>query len=186
MSNNPSLPQNFLRFCPHCGNAAFRSVSPKEFVCDAAAGGCGFRFFTNSAAAVAAIIEDGQGRILLSRRAVEPWKGSLDLPGGFVDPGESLEEALRRELEEELGAEIENTEYLCSFPNRYIFSGYEVSTTDAAFVCRLRQTQLCPTDDIDCIEWHEVNNIPLDRIQSESIRNILLFYQKTIVHSPKC
>lgn len=172
-----SLPRNFLKYCPHCGSGSFRAVSDKEFLC---ADGCGFRFFTNSAAAVAAVIVDGDGRVMLSRRAVEPWKGMLDLPGGFVDPGESLEEALKRELREELDFEPADATYLCSYPNRYIFSGYMVRTTDAAFVCHADSHAFEAKDDIDAIEWYAVDEMPMERVVAESIKNILRHYADSI------
>ncbi len=167
-------PRNFLKYCPHCGSSSFAPKSDKELVC----GSCGFRFFTNSAAAVAAIIVDGEGRVMLTRRAVEPWKGMLDLPGGFVDPGESLEEALRRELREELDFMPEKPVYLCSFANRYVFSGYAVRTTDAAFVCHTERTRFAPSDDIDLVEWHPASALPLHRVAAPSIRRILETYSK--------
>ncbi len=64
---------------------------------------CDFEFYLNVAAAVAALITDEEGRLLVVVRAEEPRKGMWDLPGGFADPGESAEEALGRELAEELG-----------------------------------------------------------------------------------
>ena len=83
-------------FCPKCGCQTLLSVSQKECRCD-----CGFHFFQNVAAAVMVAI-CWQDEVLVAVRARNPGKGLLDLPGGFVDPGESLEVALRRELQEEL------------------------------------------------------------------------------------
>lgn len=171
--NAESHPTNFLKYCPHCGDNRFAPRSAKEFVCQ----GCGFRFFTNSAAAVAAIIVDAQDRIMLTRRAIEPWRGMLDLPGGFVDPGESAETALRRELREELSCEIVDMRYICSFPNSYVFSGYMVATTDLAFECTIRSNaSITAHDDIDAIEWFALNKMPFNRIAAPSIRNILKHY----------
>ncbi len=179
MNLSPEEPVNFLKHCPHCGSAEFVAASNKEFCCHA----CGFHFFTNSAAAVAAIILDREGRVMLTRRAVEPWKGMLDLPGGFVDPGEGLEEALVRELKEELDFEPDSLTYLCSFPNRYVFSGYAVRTTDAAFVCRSTESDFAAKDDIDAIEWHAADRIPLDRVAAPSIRHILEQFISTLSQS---
>ena len=65
---NESLPQNFLHYCPHCGSADFAPAGGKQFRC----GACGFSFFTNSAAAVAALIVDEAGR-LMPRKASSSW-----------------------------------------------------------------------------------------------------------------
>lgn len=55
----------------------------------------------------AAVIQDRHGRVLLTRRAEESHQGGLwEFPGGKVEPGESLSQALKREIREELGVEV--------------------------------------------------------------------------------
>jgi 8-oxo-dGTP diphosphatase len=49
------------------------------------------------------VVFDGEGRVLLVRRKNDPFRGELALPGGFVEIGETVEEACRRELKEETG-----------------------------------------------------------------------------------
>ena len=56
----------------------------------------------------------------------------LDLPGGFVDENERLEEALQREVKEELGISIDNWKYLTSQANRYLYKGIAYPTCDGA------------------------------------------------------
>ena len=62
---------------------------------------CGFTYYANVCAATAAFIVNDRGEILVVRRGKEPAKGTLDLPGGFVDMEESEEEGMRREVQEE-------------------------------------------------------------------------------------
>lgn len=162
-------PVNFLKYCPHCGSDKFKAMGSKEFSC----GACGFRFFPNSAAAVVAVIRDKDGRILLTRRARAPKADWLDLPGGFVDPGEAAETALRREIMEELKSDIVSAKYICSAPNEYIFSGYKVRTTDLAFVCRLASMPEECADDVKSMEWFKPSEIDLSQIAFKSIREIL-------------
>lgn len=169
-TTNEQHPTRFFKYCPHCGSGNFKAVSNKEMRC----GACGFDYFSNSAAAVAAIIHAPDGRIMLTRRAVEPWRGTLDLPGGFVDPDETAEEALQRELREELGAEIETCEYFTSTHNRYVYSGCSVATTDLAFICTITDYEkLTANDDIGDFAWYETSEIELDNIASPSIREIV-------------
>lgn len=98
---------------------------------------CGFELYLNVAAAVTALIADERGRLLVVVRAEDPCKGMWDLPGGFADPGESAEDALRREVAEELGLEIVSARFLCSHPNTYEYMGVRYATLDLGFVCEI-------------------------------------------------
>jgi 8-oxo-dGTP pyrophosphatase MutT (NUDIX family) len=98
-------------------------------------GACGYIFFHNMAAAVAGIVEV-DNRIVLIRRAQEPRKGFYVLPGGFADYHESLEEALVREIREELSVTVADIRYFGSSPNTYDYKGITYFTADAFFLCR--------------------------------------------------
>jgi len=137
---------------------------------------CSFTYYFNASAAVAALIFDEKGRLLLTRRAIEPHLGMLDLPGGFIETMESAEEAVSRELNEELGVEVTDAKYFCSFPNEYPFSGLSVSTLDLAFtvtVNALEPGKMRPMDDISAFEFYYPEEIPLSEIPSSSIRKII-------------
>jgi NAD+ diphosphatase len=118
-------------FCPRCGRKTFARQKAGLLSCSA----CGLVFYLNTAAAVAAVMRDERGRVLFTRRAREPGKGLLDLPGGFVDPGESAEEAMRRELREELGLEPGALSWFGSLPNEYEYEGITYRTLDLFFTC---------------------------------------------------
>ncbi|MGQ1947944.1 NUDIX hydrolase [Geofilum sp. OHC36d9] len=168
-------PSEVIKYCPRCGSGKFPAMDFKSFKCD----DCGFHFFINSAAAVAALIVNDQNELLLTYRAFEPCKGMLDLPGGFVDPGEAAEVALRREVKEELNLEIAETQYLGSFPNEYIFSGYSVFTTDFGFICKVADFgHISPSDDVAGYEFFAFKDIDYDAISSASIRRLVKIYEQ--------
>ncbi len=134
---------------------------------------CDFTYYQNAAAAVAAILIH-QNEILLTIRKADPGKGMLDLPGGFVDPGESLEVALHREIEEELNFSTRNWEYLFSFPNRYEFKGVVYPTMDAFFKTDLEEKpSITPCDDVADTVWMPLDRIDLNTIALISVRTAI-------------
>ncbi len=126
--------QHPFRHCPHCGCPELSWNGSNRFTCSA----CGFLFYHNTAAACGAILTV-HDRILLLRRGEEPAKGMLDFPGGFVDPGESVETALAREIREEIGMVAAELTFLCSFPNTYAYRGVTYTTCDLIFTGTLEQ-----------------------------------------------
>ena len=97
---NPALAQT--RFCPRCGQAATVDF-PRRITCSH----CGFAAYYNPKPVAAAIPVDAQGRLILLRRGFDPGRGLWTFPGGFVDLGESVPDAARREADEELELAIE-------------------------------------------------------------------------------
>ncbi len=114
--------------CPLCGSTNYVAGHPGRRCED-----CGHREFNNPVAAAGAFISDDEGRLLLIRRANDPAKGALMIPGGFLDGGESLEDAVRREVREEVGLEIIDLTYLTSHTNQYLFDGLHRVTVDVMF-----------------------------------------------------
>lgn len=123
-------PLHSFRFCPQCGREGFEDYAGRAKRCE----NCGLTYFHNVASAVACLVRNPEGEYLFVRRAKDPAKGTLDLPGGFVDPMETVEEAVCREIKEETGLSVSRLSYLLSRPNVYPFSGIDVYTSDLFFV----------------------------------------------------
>ena len=84
---------------------------------------------------VAAVIRDDEGRIFATQRGYGEWKDWWEFPGGKIEPGESREQALRREMREELAADIEVGELLRTIDYDYP----QFHLTMHCFRCRLKE-----------------------------------------------
>ncbi len=165
-----------FKFCPRCGKADVAGLRKNAMRCQS----CGYVYFHNCASAAAAIIETPKG-IILTKRADEPKKGFYDLPGGFVDYLESLEEALSREIKEELDLEILNLRYLGSFPNVYSYQEVTYFTTDAIFVAQIPNLDgLKPGKEIEGLVIADPGKIDLDQIAFDSIKEGIKSYLKCL------
>lgn len=111
MGNGASHPHAFSRYCMHCGQRLSSAVpegdNKRRMVCL----DCGFIHYLNPRP-VAGTIPVRDGKILLGRRDIEPRRGFWVFPGGFMDVGESAEEAAKRETLEEMHLEVTNLELL--------------------------------------------------------------------------
>src|SRR4051812_22721090 len=97
VSLNPALED--AGYCPRCGAGSAEVEFPRSLRC----GRCGYAVFFNPKPVGCAIAREPDGRVWLARRGFEPGRGRWSMPGGFVDLGESVQGAILRELDEELG-----------------------------------------------------------------------------------
>jgi len=162
-----------FKFCPRCGASSFQQQARNLLSCS----NCGFHFYRNPAVAVAAIIVDSESKILLIRRAKDPAKGKLALPGGFVDFDETAESALHREISEELGLALQSIAYLTSQPNQYLYREVTYPVLDLFFVCRpvATETSLMRTE-VESVCWLAPDEIDLREIAFDSMREALRCY----------
>jgi ADP-ribose pyrophosphatase YjhB (NUDIX family) len=99
-SLNPALAD--ARFCPRCGKPADVQF-PRRIACPH----CGYAAYYNPKPVAGVVPVDDQGQVILLRRGFDPGRGLWTFPGGFVDLGESVQDAAARETDEELGIAIE-------------------------------------------------------------------------------
>ncbi len=104
--------------------------------------------------------DGGELRVLLVRRGLEPFAGWWALPGGFVRPGESLEDAARRELAEETGVEEVYLEQLYTFGDPDRDPRERVVTV--AYYALVRGAVHPPEGATDAVEaaWFDVARLP--------------------------
>jgi mutator protein MutT len=162
-----SHPLDIFRHCTVCGKEGFAINNVKSKRCE----GCGFVLYFNAISATVAVIMNEKDEILVARRAKEPAKGTLDLPGGFADSMETAEEAVTREVLEESGLRVTETKYLFSLPNKYLYSGFEEHTLDMFFLCRVESGN-CPIadDDVEELAWMSLDDIRPELFGLQSIR----------------
>lgn len=161
--------------CPACGSSDIVFDDNKKFSCR----DCAFTYYHNVAAAVGAILEYDR-KIVLIKRAKDPGKGKLDLPGGFVDPKESAEEAVIREIKEELKIDLNEPKYLGSYPNIYKYEDVLYHTCDLFFYCKIDTL----AGDFNRAEIEELIlmnpfEIPDDKIAFESVKRGLGIFKSS-------
>ena len=173
-----------FKYCPACASEKITFEKGKLFQCPA----CDFIYYHNTAAANGCIIE-ADGRIVFLVRGREPSKGKLDLPGGFVDPGEGALEGLYRELREEIGwspllpPDTPLTEIFtlfASFPNVYLYKNIPYNTCDLYFCLRapgLREQDLrIKKDEIAAVCFLKPEEINFDELAFDSTRRAVRAY----------
>ena len=174
MANHHPLEK--FSYCPVCGSSHFEVNNFKSKRCI----DCGFVYYANPCAATAAFILNDRQELLVVRRANEPARGTLDLPGGFCDPYETVEEGMRREIKEETGLDVADVQYLFSSPNVYQYSGMGVHTLDMDFLVRVSGSRLAVQAADDAAEalWIPLAEVDPEQFGLTSIRQAVVRFKK--------
>lgn len=162
------------RYCPICGEERVRDSKSRPFRCLS----CTHTSFFGPVSAVGGVITNERGQVLLIERARDPGRGKLGMPGGFVDPHEAAETALRRETREEVGLRIGDLTFLMTAPNTYVYNGIEYPVLDVYFHARVEPDQSIQAEgsEVSMWLWSELTPNILDRMAFVSNRRALEFY----------
>jgi ADP-ribose pyrophosphatase YjhB (NUDIX family) len=158
-SLNPALEE--ARFCPRCGQPATVAY-PRSITCPH----CGYGAYYNPKPVAAAIPVAANGKIILLRRAFEPGKGLWTFPGGFVDLGETVQQAAHRETREELDIAIELG------PLVGVYSRAEERTVLIVYAARTSEPPRT-TDEATEVRSFDRDDVPWDDLAFWSTRDAL-------------
>lgn len=171
-----------MNYCRRCGTS-LTNENEHVFICQN-----GHRLFANSSPTVGVFVLTESNTVLLSRRGIEPRKGMLDSFGGFIDPGESYEQAAIRELSEETGLttdQLTPLEFLCSAPGNYPYQKDVLPVLSVFFVTHLNEgVNPIAKDDVAEIVELAPETIDMGELHDDDIRaglTSLINYLKEIV-----
>lgn len=157
-------------YCCRCGHHPLDHSVPEgdtheRLTCSA----CGYVYYDNPKVIAGAIIEH-EGRLLLCQRGIPPRVGTWTLPAGFMERGESVEEAAQREVMEETGIQAE---ILTPYS---IFSVPPTNELYIIYRARMREWRASPGHETLDVKWFHPGDIPWDEIFYPAIRQILERY----------
>ena len=165
-------------WCPRCRGELAAGESCVECAT------CGFVGWANSAPTACAFCEDDEGRLLLARRAYEPFRGCWDIPGGFLQEGEHPLDGLRRELLEETGLEIEPGEFMGAWIDRYGDAQGAQSTLNLYWRARVLSGEGRPADDVSELRWFARDELP--PTEELAFTNVPLVLEAWLATGPGC
>ena len=124
---------------------------------------------------VAAIIHNDEGRVFATQRGYGEWKDWWEFPGGKIEFGESPEEALKREIKEELSTEITVDEFLCTveydYPKFHLTMRCYLCSllTDALHLNEHKAAQWLSKEELDCVKWLPADKEIIQKLQTAKL-----------------
>lgn len=125
---------------------------------------CGFVDYVNPKLVAGSVVEAEDGRILMCKRAIEPRRGYWTLPAGYMELGESVEDAAAREAVEEACAAIKIIDLLA------IYSIPRISQVQVFFRARLVTPEVAAGPESEAVALYHWDEIPMDALAFPSVR----------------
>ncbi len=142
-------------YCPRCGRLLEQAI--RGGLSRPSCISCGFVHFRNPAVGVAVVVMDGAGRILLGRRSAGGNVGAWCIPCGYVEWGEDIRDAARREFAEETGLDVAIGEVCAVHSN---FHNPSALTVGVWFYGEIIGGSRQASDDLDQVEWFPLDDPP--------------------------
>ena len=140
-------------FCSNCGNKIDEGSNPAH------CSNCDTTYYKN-AKPCASVLPIKDGKVLLAKRGQDPYKGSYDIIGGFMEADELPEAAAIREAKEETGLDIKITSLLGIYSDRYGEDGDY--TLNIHYLGEVTGGEMQALDDVSDLEWVPISEVPLD------------------------
>jgi len=158
-----------MNFCSHCGNSVYIAIPEGDnrprHICDS----CGTIHYQNPRI-IAGCLPVFEDKVLLCRRAIEPRLGFWTLPAGFMENGESTEEAALRETYEEAVAEVEIQSLYT------VTSILHVNQVQMFYLAHMPKPEFDISSESLEVALFAEDEIPWDELAFQTIRNALRFY----------
>ncbi len=169
------------KHCPVCGDKLLISKHEEDQAPVCQNPNCRFIFWQNPKPCSSIIIPDEQGRVLMTVRGIQPDKGKLDLPGGFLNESEPPEGGAKREAHEELGIDIEIVKCVGFAIDTYTSHGGKITghTLNIGLEAKIISGEPQALDEITAIKWIDPQNPPLDRLAFTNNAYFLKMHAKT-------
>jgi ADP-ribose pyrophosphatase YjhB (NUDIX family) len=141
-------------YCPRCRTTL--SGDQRRLECPQ----CGLVVYASAKPTACALVTDPDGRLLLARRRHDPFAGRWDFPGGFVEEDEHPLDAVRRELREETGLEVEPGDFVGVWVDRYGAGDEAKATLNLYWSAQVVSGEPRPMDDVAELRWFAPEELP--------------------------
>ncbi|MBN1954336.1 MAG: NUDIX domain-containing protein [Anaerolineae bacterium] len=159
------------RFCPRCGGELKTLLRAQDAHPRQVCATCGRVHYRNAKPCVG-MLAVREGKLLLTRRSIQPYRGDWDIPGGFLEAGEQPEAGVVREVWEETGLEVRPVEVFGFYIDQYAYQDEVDFTLNIYFLGRVVGGEEQARDEVSELGWFGPGELPA-RIAFAHARSVL-------------